>query len=116
MAVQHAAWCSRMEAQGRKTNCPAFGAKVSFRVKDLPHDMLSERAVDSIFPGVDPESAWLVGRIDPKASRPEARWVIESSSSFVIHPEAAVVPMELESAADERGPVWVGSVRGWEWK
>eukprot|EP00959_Pyramimonas_sp_CCMP1952_P349130 7315117-Pyramimonas_sp.AAC.1 len=66
--------------------------------------MLSERAVDSIFLGVDPESAWLVGRIDPKASRPEARWVIESSSSFVIHPEAAVLPKEPESAADERGP------------
>ncbi|CAK0858473.1 unnamed protein product [Prorocentrum cordatum] len=103
MAAQHAAWCSRisMAAQGRQTNCPAFGAKVSSRVNDLPHDMLSERAVDSIFLGVDPESARLVGRIDPKASRPEARWAIESSSSFAIHPEAAALPKE--SAADERG-------------
>ncbi|CAK0837207.1 unnamed protein product [Prorocentrum cordatum] len=112
MAVQHAAWCSRMAAQGRQTNCPAFGAKVSSRVKDLPHDMLSERAVDSIFLGVDPESAWLVGRIDPKASRPEARWVIESSSSFVIHPEAAVLPKEPESAADERGAIRGASIAG----
>ncbi|CAK0867649.1 unnamed protein product [Prorocentrum cordatum] len=112
MAVQHAAWCSRMAAQGRQTNCPAFGAKVSSSVKDLPHDMLSERAVDSIFLGVDPESAWLVGRIDPKASRPEARWVIESSSSFVIHPEAAALPKEPESAADERGAIRGTSIAG----
>ena len=30
--------------------------------------------------------------------------MIESSSSFVIHPEAAVLPMEPESAAEEPGP------------
>ncbi|CAK0910095.1 unnamed protein product, partial [Prorocentrum cordatum] len=112
LAVQHAAWCSRMAAQGRKTNCPAFGAKVSSRVMDLPHDVMSERAVDSIFLGVDPESAWLVGRIDPKASRPEARWAIESLSSFAIHPEAAVLPVEQESTAEEPGAMRGASTAG----
>ncbi|CAK0886282.1 unnamed protein product [Prorocentrum cordatum] len=59
-----AAWCSRMEAQGREVRCPAFGDRVTSRVKDVPWSMLSERAVEGIFLGVDLESpnAWLVGR------------------------------------------------------
>ena len=41
---------------------------------------------DSLFLGVDPDSAWLVGRVNRHAKTPNQRWVVESSSSFVVHP------------------------------
>ena len=84
-AVQHAAWCSKMAAQGRRVQCPAFGDVVSARIKDVPKDMTEPRAHDALFIGVDPEAAWLVARLNPKPRNSEEKWIIEATSSFVPH-------------------------------
>ena len=36
--------------------CPAFGDRMTSRVKDGPRSMLAERAEETILLGVDPES------------------------------------------------------------
>ncbi|CAK0805863.1 unnamed protein product, partial [Prorocentrum cordatum] len=81
-AVTHAAWCSRMAADGRRTGCPAFGARVTSRVKDVPRSMFRARAVESIFLGIDEGGGgWLVGRVDPEATMPERRTRAEASAT-----------------------------------
>ena len=90
-AIQHAAYTSRMAAQGRRVKCPAFGQMVSSRIKHIQGirpgaDLFHPKSQDWISLGVDPDSAWLVGRVNRQAKKPEQRWIIESSSSFVPHP------------------------------
>ena len=84
--------------------CPAFGARVCARIKDVPSSLWAERAHDAVFLGVDTESKWLIGRKDLGAKRPEKRWIIESSSSFVVVPEDPL-------RAARRGPGGAEDVR-----
>ena len=103
-AVQHAAYCSRMASQGKRVRCPAFGEMVSSRIKNIQGmqpgaDLFQARAQDSLFLGVDPDSQWLVGRVNRHAKTPKQRWVIESSSSFVVHP-----PRQLPEPVREQPP------------
>ena len=100
-AVTHSAWTSRMHAQGRKVNCPEFGAKISARMREQTRrgaSWLDDRARDAYFLGIDPDSQYLIGYIDDKATKPELRWVIEPSSSFVVHPKP------IHQAGDEGAP------------
>lgn len=98
-ADQHATWCSRMAAGGRRTNFPAFGVVITSRIKDLPSSMFAERAVDGCFLGVDEGSAWLIGRKDRTAEKPGKVWIIESFLSFVAHPPNKRVHSQEEPSA-----------------
>ena len=72
-------------------------------------DIFNPRAQDSIFLGVDPDAAWLVGRVNRQAQKPEHRWIIESSSSFVVHPpkidEVAGAADGVDGGADKHDAV-----------
>ena len=60
---------------------------------------MDDRARGAHFLGIDPDSMHLICYIDEKATKPEARWVIEPSSSFVVHPKP--IPQDLDLGIDD---------------